>query len=151
VAPKDRPSGSKKEKSQRRVFAVDPISGQLMPDWILDTTTKRIIAEAQSRGIALPTKTTKKGNLKVDIKVQFSSIAVHGPTGHIYALSAVDDALYVFDQASHLIEAYIFEADGMQQVEGMTFLPNGDLVIASEGQGLPSQMQLYPANRTQPK
>ncbi|MDF1838308.1 MAG: hypothetical protein P1V35_10595 [Planctomycetota bacterium] len=145
VAPKDRPNGSKEDKDRRRVFALDPATGQLQAGFALDTSKKRIVREARALGIDLPTRKTKKDKEKVDIKVQWSSIAVHPSTGRFYALSAVDDALYVFDKNSRLVQVEFFAGTEMPQLEGMTFLRNGDLVVVSEGRGGPSRMQVFVA------
>ncbi len=143
VAPKDRPKGSKEDKARRRVYLFDPQTGETEAAFALDTTLHRMRGDAMVRGLHLPEKTTKKGKTKTDLKLNFSSIALHPITGHLYALSATDDALFAFDREGQLVESHLFRGPGMQQVEGMTFLPSGDLVIASEGVKRPSQLQVF--------
>ena len=143
VAPKDRPKGSKEDRARRRVYLFDPRTGETESTFALDTTLHRIRGDALVRGLDLPERTTKKGKTKTDLKLNFSSIALHPITGHLYALSATDDALFAFDLEGHLADSYLFRGPGMQQLEGMTFLPSGDLVIASEGVEGPSQLHVF--------
>lgn len=151
VAPKDRPSGDKEEKVRRRVYLFDPQTGNLDETAALDTTLPRMRGDGVERGLALPERVTKKGNVKSTLQLRFSSIALHPVTGELYALSASDDALFAFDRESRLTATHLFRGPGMEQVEGMTFLPNGDLVIASEGVDRPAQMQVFAARWDAPK
>jgi uncharacterized protein YjiK len=151
VAPKDSPGVDRVQRNQRRVFEVDPATGQQNALPALLTTVDRLIEEAEQAGIALPTRSTRNGRERVDLKVRFSSIAVHPRTQQLYALSAVDGAVLVFDRLGKLRAAHFFDSVELPQLEGMTFLPNGDLVIASEGVDSPSRIQVFPYQAGPPR
>ncbi len=142
VAPKDQPSGTKSERRARRVFAFDPESGA-QATLALETSIDRIEADAGKAGIPLPYKTTKQGREKLSLKVRFSSIAVHPYSDQFFALSAVDAAVLAFGRDGALQGAHCFDPVAMPKLEGMTFLPNGDLVLASEGVEGPARLHVF--------
>lgn len=143
VAPKSSLKGDKAKRAQRQVFRFDPASGERLDGLALDTTTDRIVADAEHAGIVLPTKATKRGKERVDLKVRFASIAVHPKTGRLFALSAVDRAVLAFDRDGTLSAAHFFDEREMPKPEGITFLANGDMVIASEGVESPPRVQVF--------
>lgn len=143
VAPKSSPKGTKTERAQRRVFKFDPASGKRLEGLALDTTSDRVMSDAATAGISLPMRSTKRGQEKVDLKVRFASIAVHPRTDRLHALSAVDGALLAFTRDGTLCAAHFFDALEMPKPEGITFLANGDMVIASEGVDAPSRLQVF--------
>lgn len=142
VAPKSSLKGDKAKRAQRQVFRFDPASGKRIDGLALDTTTDRVVADAEHAGIVLPTKATKRGKERVDLKVRFASIAVHPKTNKLFALSAVDRALLMFDRDGTLSAAHFFDEREMPKPEGITFLANGDMVIASEGVETPPRVQV---------
>lgn len=142
VAPKDKPKGEQADRNARRVFAIDAESGG-PATVVLETSIDRIEADAEQAGIALPYKTTKQGEPKLDLKVRFSSIAVHPASNQILALSAVDAAILAFGRDGELLGAHCFDPASMPKLEGMTFLANGDLVIASEGVDGPARLHVF--------
>jgi uncharacterized protein YjiK len=143
IAPKDGPQGTKAEKRDRRVFAFDPRTGEVRADLALDTSLDRIAAEAEQDGIALPMRTTKQGEQRMRLKARFSSIAIHPSSGRIYALSAVDHAVLEFDRSGRFRGIHGFDARTLPQVEGLSFLPNSDLMVASEGANGPARIQVF--------
>lgn len=142
VVPKDRPA-AKEERRERRVYALDSATGELRTELALDTSIDRITAEAERDGIALPTHITKKDVVKSRIKARFSSIAVHPRSGHIFVLSAVDGAALEFDRQSRLLGIHGFDRRSLPKAEGLAFLANGDLVVASEGVDGPSRLLVF--------
>ncbi len=64
--------------------------------------------------------------------------------GSVYGLSAADGAVFAFSRQSRLSDVQVVDAKLMPQPEGMTFMPNGDLVIASEGdKRQPARIQVF--------
>lgn len=143
VAPKSSPKGTEAERAQRRVFKFDPASGKRLQGLALDTTSDRIMSESATAGIPLPVRSTKRGPERVVLKVRFASIAVHPRTDRLYALSAVDGALLAFTRDGTLCAAHFFGELELPKPEGITFLANGDMVIASEGVDAPSRLQVF--------
>jgi uncharacterized protein YjiK len=64
-----------------------------------------------------------------------SAIAVHPRTGDIFVLSSVLKVIAVLLPSGELDGLYPVTVDNMPQPEGLAFLPNGDLLIATEGAG----------------
>jgi len=80
------------------------------------------------------TREKRGGRLRV-VPSRFlpSSVAVHPQTGRIFMLSAVAGNLAVFDRTGKLLGQHPLERSLFPQPEGLTFLPNGELVISNEG------------------
>lgn len=64
-----------------------------------------------------------------------SGVAVDPLTGDIFVLSAVGNVLVVIDRDSQIKHIELLESSTFRQPEGITFSPNGDLYISSEGRG----------------
>lgn len=137
VAPKDAPE-RKRERDERRVFAIDPSTGERRAKPALDTSLERIGEEALALGIALPREAARgrddAGRVPpLDLALRVSAIAVHPRTGEMFLLSSADAALLAFDRGGALRGAHVFGHHLLPQAEGITFLADGTMVIASEG------------------
>ncbi|MCP9237256.1 SdiA-regulated domain-containing protein [Lewinella sp. JB7] len=64
-----------------------------------------------------------------------SGIAVEPATGYIFVISAVGNILVVIDRDSQVKHVELLEQNVFRQPEGITFGPNGELYISSEGRG----------------
>lgn len=64
-----------------------------------------------------------------------SGLAVHPRTGQVYVLSSVRKAVLVLDAGGEVAGVWALPEALVPQPEGITFLPNGDLFIATEGPG----------------
>jgi uncharacterized protein YjiK len=64
-----------------------------------------------------------------------SALAVHPETGEIYVLSSVRKVLVVLDRGGAIAAVWPLADDDLPQPEGLAFLPNGTLFIASEAAG----------------
>jgi cation:H+ antiporter len=112
VAPKDVRKG---EEDVRRVFAFDLSTRTLLPEPILSLSAKRIVAVAGT-----------------GLKLHFSAVAVPPQRDEIWLLSAVDRLLVAVSHDGEVIGLHRFGAE-LPKGEGMTFLPDGDVVLSSEG------------------
>lgn len=61
-----------------------------------------------------------------------SAVAVHPIDKNIYILAAQGNAMIIMDSLNTLVHIQNLPSDLFEQPEGLTFLPNGDLFIASE-------------------
>ena len=76
-------------------------------------------------------------------RLRFSEVVVHPNTDQLWLLSAVDLLLLVIDRSGAVIGRHFFPADEMPQPEGAGFLPDGRLVLASEGVDGPAWLRIY--------
>ena len=64
-----------------------------------------------------------------------AALALHPITGHLYVISSVRKAIVVLNPDGTMETAWMLPDKLFRQPESMAFLPNGDLFIASEGNG----------------
>lgn len=64
-----------------------------------------------------------------------SGISVHPISGEVYVVSSVSGSLAVFNAAGEPVSIVPLDKDLFPQPEGITFMPDGDLLISSEGDG----------------
>ncbi len=93
-----------------------------------------MLAAAARLGVAVPTR-EKDGRERPEFRLRFAEVAVQPDDGRLWLLSGVDRAVVVVDRAGEVLGLHFFGADELPQPEGATFLPGGELVIASEGVG----------------
>jgi uncharacterized protein YjiK len=139
VAPKDHAKG-KEGRDKRQLYAWDPSDASGRVDVVLQLSVQRLITQARAQGMHVPMRTTDKGRQVPALKLRFSSVAVHPVTGHYYLLSAVDRVLLVVEREGRLVALEQLDERLLPKAEGITFLPGGDLVIASEGEERPAML-----------
>jgi len=135
ILPKDRVGKGKEERGERSVFAVDPSTGTMQPEPVLQLNVTSLIEQAEVSGFDLPTKTTAKGKLRPPLKLLGSEILTVPGTDELLLLSAVDRALVRVDRAGRLLGLRLFDEDELSKPEGMAWLPDGRLLVASESTG----------------
>jgi hypothetical protein len=135
VMPKDRVGDDKQQRDERPVFAVDPKTGEVAAKPVLVLSRKALIAAAAAAGMALPTRTTDKGRERVELELTCSELCLVPGKRELLLLSAVDHLLLRVDLDGRLLATRLLDRDLLPQPEGMTYLPDGRLVVASEGDG----------------
>lgn len=135
VSPKDFSKGSPAVRDERVLYGFDPLDPQHRVREVLSLSVEKLIAEARSAGVELPTRKTEGGRVVSAVKLRWSSVAVH-PFSHLYYfLSAVDRTLLVVDRSGAFVALELLDPELLPKPEGITFLANGDLVLSSEGKG----------------
>jgi uncharacterized protein YjiK len=147
VAPKDHEKGGPELRDRRSVFAFDTATHALLPHPVLTYSVTHILRQAKANGVTIPTRTTPKGREVPTVKFRMSSIAVDPVSDHYFLLSAVDQTLLVLDRKGIFVALYLLDAQLLPKPEGITFLPNGDMLISTEGKDGPARMVRYPALR----
>jgi uncharacterized protein YjiK len=79
----------------------------------------------------------------VDDKFHPSAIEVHPETGSIVLAAAREEALLEFTARGRLLAAKELKRKDHPQPEGVTFLPDGTLLLADEGQGKRGTLTRY--------
>lgn len=144
VAPKDITKGGPELRDARVVHAFDPDDPEHRCVPMLRLSMAALLGEARAMGLRLPERTTENGRTAPALKLRFSSVAAHPRTGHFYLLSAVDRTLTVVDRKGGLIDLAVLDAGVLPKPEGITFLPDGELVLSSEGKGRTPVIACYP-------
>lgn len=133
LMPKDAVSDGERTKDDRVIFALGLDDLSLANEPILVLSRKGVIESAEAHGWPLPMRMTKKGNEKVDFDFHPSDLVVDPRSGLYFILSGKDRTLIVVAPTGELRGTAVFPGSVLAQPEGLAFLPNGDLLIASEG------------------
>ena len=120
-------------RDERYVFAFDPVKKSLSSVPAYSFIMESIIKFADSNNIKLPLKGKKKGPPVPDLKFQTSAIGIHPFTKDLYLISAEDYLLMVFKTDGTIKQMVKLNPAQYNQPEGITFLPEGDLLISNEG------------------
>jgi hypothetical protein len=85
-----------------------------------------------------------------DLKDRFrpSAIEVHPETRRLILVSAQEEAAVELSPEGRLLGGERLHRKTHPQTEGITFLPDGALVLADEGQGKKGRLTRYPVRRT---
>lgn len=140
VAPKDALKGDPQLRDRRQLFAFDPHTHRLLPEPVLSYTLSGILQQARAAGITVPMRTTPKGKQVPELKLRMASVAVDPVTDHYVILSATDRTLLVLDREGRFVHLYFLDPDRLPKPEGLTFLPDGRMLIASEGRNGPARI-----------
>lgn len=145
VSPKDFQKGSQEGKDERLIHAIDPEATGMAPRVILRVSLDKLVQQAEGLGIKVP-KQKKNGKERSALKLRYSSVAVHPRTHHYYLLSAVDRTLLVLDRKGDLVDLVLLNPKLLPKPEGITFMPNGDMWLSSEGKGRSPVLVRYAIN-----
>lgn len=83
-------------------------------------------------------------------KFQPSGIERHPVSGNYFIVAARQKAIAEITPGGEVVAVKAFPARGHRQAEGITFAPDGTLIIADEGTGRKARLTLYPVSEKQP-
>lgn len=132
VISKERPDD---DRDARPVFAVEPATGRVLDEPFCVWRRKGVIDQAEARGLPLPTRTTEKGRERVALELRASELLALPGGDEFLLLSAVDSLLLRLDRSGRLLGVRSIDPLRLPQAEGMTSLPGGRLLVASEAAG----------------
>ncbi|MBL8010976.1 MAG: SdiA-regulated domain-containing protein [Flavobacteriales bacterium] len=144
VAPKDIAKGGPDVRDVRVVHAFDPDDPLHRCVPMVELSVAALVRQALALGLPIPERVTQQGRTVPALKLRLSSVAAHPRSGHFYLLSAVDRTLTVVDREGRLVDLAVLDADVLPKPEGITFLPDGELVLSSEGQGRTPVIARFP-------
>ncbi len=136
IAAKGRIKKSKDMRDLRFVYGFRLDSFKIMAEPILTIDVNTVAAKMKLKGMKIASLPKKEGKVKyTGPKFMPSSIAVHPISDKLYLLSAVDKLLAIFNRNGESIDVIQLPVDLFPKPEGITFLPNGDMLISNEGNG----------------
>lgn len=136
IAAKGRMKASKDARDLRFVYAFSLDSLKTKPAAAFTIDINDVAAAMKNKGIAVSHTVKKNGTVRYDaLKFMPSSIAIHPRTNHVFILSAVDRLLVILNRNGAIEDVAQLDAVLFPKPEGITFLPNGDMLIANEGNG----------------
>jgi len=138
IATKSKAEDGKEYKDKRYIYAFNLENKKLStePIFIIDIT------EVENFVNSINAKLEAKSGKKI-IKFRPSGIAIHPQSNDIYIVSAIDNIIIVLSQTGKIIDVKQLDISIFNQPEGITFLKNGETLIANEGgQGMPTLIKL---------
>lgn len=114
------------DKTKVKIYAYDIASRALQTQPVVHLSNEGVKRYCQRNHVNLDIPKKK-------MPFKPSALAVNPYTGNIYLLASVGKVLCVLSPTGSIMHIEQLDDNIYPQPEGITFLPNGDLVIASEG------------------
>ena len=144
IAPKSKLGKGPEFKDSRAIYQVKLDGKSLKETPLFMISVTEIMNFALERNIPLPMKEVHNFSDSLDYHLKFypSSLSVHPKTDDIYVISAIDRTMAVFEKSGKLVNFITLDPTLFNKPEGITFLPNGDMIITNEGQmGTPTLLR----------
>lgn len=116
----------------RPVFGVDPATLRVLADPVATIDVRRLAADAAARDIVVPTKGNGDG-VRATVRLHCSELLALPERGELLVLSAADHVLLRLDRTGGLLGCRALDEGELPQPEGLALLPDGRLLVASEG------------------
>ncbi|MCD6017641.1 MAG: hypothetical protein K0S53_762 [Bacteroidetes bacterium] len=122
-------------RDQRFIYGFDLKTKSLNKKPVFQLNINDINISAKLDGFKFAKRKDKKGNLiEISLKLNTSEIAIHPVTKQLYVLSATDHCLFIFNMNGNLETITPLNPILFNKAEGLSFFPNGDLMVSNEGQ-----------------
>ncbi len=135
--------GETKKKDLKNKIAIDSIdikTRKLSEDPVITFDLAKVRNLVSGINNSSHLKSKKKNKQPVTLKI--SAIAVHPLTGELFMLSAIDYMIYVSTLEGIITGFVHLDPRFFNQAEGLSFLPNGDMIITNEGgEGKPTLLK----------
>lgn len=132
VMPKNALGPGKEAHETRPIYAVDPATGAVSDQPVLVLHRRDLLRQAEAKGLPIP---GKRGKHSTAFPFECSEIIVVPASRDLLLLSAIDRVLMRVGPDGELLAAVPMEDPSLPQPEGMCWLADGRLLIASEGRG----------------
>ncbi|MFT7534875.1 MAG: hypothetical protein ACI85K_000825 [Hyphomicrobiaceae bacterium] len=139
VLPKGPVDGKRREKARRRILAFHVLLRTGLQQPVLTLKVEEIEKQIEKRDLPGPRRTTKKGKRKVELRLYGSELLAL-PGGDLLMLSPKDQLLLRLDREGNVVAAQELDMDLLPQPEAMALLPDGRLLIGSEGHDRPARI-----------
>lgn len=126
LAPKSRVA-TEEDSDARPIFVYDLATSQLLEAPRFTPTTDALRAFVRNRGVG-----KKKAKQEVP-RFRPSALSIHPITSELFVLAGADHILASFDAKGRVTGLRLLDPKDFPRAEGMTFLPNGELLLSTEG------------------
>jgi hypothetical protein len=121
-------------KDKRMIYGFDLKTNIMSEEPVFEFDLQSIKSFAVNQNIEVPLKSKKKGKIAdPDIKFMTSDIGIHPISKKLFLISAADYMLFIFDNKGTLEHIENLDHEIFNQPEGISFQPNGELLITNEG------------------
>ena len=122
-------------KDLRCIYEFDLKTKTLNQNPVFNFNINDINVSAKLMGISLPKKKNKDGkHIEIGFKLNTSEISIHPISKQLYVLSAIDHCLFIFNMNGNLEHIEPLNPILFNKAEGLSFYPDGDVLISNEGQ-----------------
>lgn len=132
IAAKNNPS-DKKGKSNRLIYSFDLTTKKLQQKPMISLSVDHLAEKSRRFGIQ-QNATTARGKPK-PFNFRPSSLSIHPKTDDIYIISAADHLLLIINRTGDVVHMEQLDPKRFAQAEGLTFLPDGTMIITNEAAG----------------
>lgn len=132
------------ERGHRVVWAIDPRTLAVSAEPVVRLSRHALVREAEEKHIELPSHHKAKGNDRPAFDFVCSEMQLVPGRHETLLLDGKSSVLFRLDAAGHLLAARLLDRSVLPQPEGMTFLPDGRLLIATEGRGMAARLVVVP-------
>lgn len=142
--PKTGIGASDTERGERVVWAIDPRTLAVSAEPVLRLHRHTLVRAAEQKHIELPSHHKVKGNDRPAFEFVCSEMQWVPGRQEFLLLDGKSSLLLRLDAAGNLLAARSLDRAVMPQPEGMTFLPDGRLLVATEGRGGAARLVVVP-------
>jgi hypothetical protein len=122
-------------KDKRFIYEFSLVTKTLLREPVFTFYTGQVNAFAKNCGLILPKRQAKNGKvLETGFRLNTSEIGIHPVTRQLYVLSATDHCLFMFNMNGNIEKVELLNSILFNKAEGLSFFPNGDLLVSNEGQ-----------------
>tara|TARA_R110002072_G_scaffold139249_2_gene282726 strand:+ start:17439 stop:18395 length:957 start_codon:yes stop_codon:yes gene_type:complete len=143
VLPKGPVDGKRREKARRRILGFHLLLRTSLPKPVMTLKVDEIEKQIEARDLPAPRRTTAKGKRKVELRLYGSELLAL-PGGDLLMLAPKDRLLLRIDPDGNVVATQALDMDLLPQPEAMALLPDGRLLIGSEGRDLPARIAVVP-------
>jgi uncharacterized protein YjiK len=135
IASKTSVAKGKEFKDERMVYGFDLKTKKMDTQPAFSFNISEIKNFAKENQLSIPSREKKKGTI-IDPIIRFrtSAINIHPFSQKLYLLSAADHMLFIFDRKGKIEHIEQLNPVMFNKAEGLTFFPNGDMLITNEAQ-----------------
>ena len=139
VLPKGPVDGKRREQERRHILSFDLQRQVAVDKPFLTLKVDEIEQQIEARSLPAPSRTTAKGNRRVELQLYGSELLVLA-NGDLLLLSPKDHLLLRLDRSGNVVATMELDMERLPQPEAMALLPNGQLLVGSEGRDGPAKI-----------